>query len=161
MVYFKTAPIPQAAANEEFQRLMALKEELQSTALFKTFDSVSSLREKVSLHLTTAVTDLLRSATGEASGTPAQKTPRLVNLVDPFAYQLRRNVYDGLRTFLGQVITDLRVDMEMIAQLHKLREDSEFLFGPEVVDIYSGVDQTRCGHESRARDHRSSSSCYD
>lgn len=133
MVYFKTAPIPQAAANEEFQRLMALKEELKSTALFETFDSVSSLREKVYLHLATVATDLLRSETSEVVDTLAQKAPRLVNLVDPFVYPLRRSVYDGLRKFLGQVIIDLRVDMEMIAQLHKLREDSEFLFGPEVV----------------------------
>ena len=86
MVYFKTAPIPQAAANEEFQRLRVLKEELKSSALFETFDSVSSLREKVFLHLTTAVTELLRPETGEVSDTPAQKAPRLVNLVDPFVY---------------------------------------------------------------------------
>ena len=85
------------------------------------------------MHLTTVVTTLLQSETGGVADSPAQKAPRLVNLVDPFVYQLRRNVYDGLRKFLGQVLIDLRVDMAMIAQLHKLREDSEFLFGSEVV----------------------------
>jgi hypothetical protein len=133
MVYFKTAPIPQEAAGEEFQRLVKLKEELKSTDLFDTFDSLPSLREKVILHLTTAVAELLKSKSGGVSDISPRKAPRLINLMDPFIYQLRGEVYGGLRKLLGRVTTDLKVDMEMIVELHKLREDSEFLFGEEMV----------------------------
>jgi hypothetical protein len=131
MVYFKTAPIPQTAT-EEFQRLKPFKEELRSSGLCEDFEDIGSLREKISHHITTAVTTLLRSQPAQSPATIAPKAPKLANLVDPFVYQMRRNVYDGLHEFLGRIMVDLKLDMQDIAKLHKLREDSEFLFGAEM-----------------------------
>jgi hypothetical protein len=65
MVYFKNAPIPQESANEEFQRLMAFKKEMESTAYFDTFDDVHSLRDKVSNHLSSVIAKLKPSAITE------------------------------------------------------------------------------------------------
>ena len=133
MIYFKTSDIRQSAANEEFQRLQDFKKEMQSTGLCFDFDSVFSLREQVLCHMNTTVAELLRLQPNEYPARTMLTSPRLVNLVDPFVYQMRRNVYDGLQKFLADFTPRLQVSMEMIAQLHKLREDSEFLFGPEVV----------------------------
>jgi hypothetical protein len=132
MVYFKTAPIPQTST-EEFQRLRPFREELKSSGLCEDFEDIGLLREKISHHITTAVTKLLRSQPNQSPATIAPKTPKLVNLVDPFVYQMRHNVYDGLHEFLGKIMVDLKLDMADIAKLHKLREESEFLFGTEVV----------------------------
>ena len=136
MVYFSTAPIPQTAVNA-FQRLQAFKEEMKSAGLCGDFENIASLRERISHHLSTAVTKLklLHSQSTQTSIAPsvAPKSPKLTNLVDPYVYQMRRNVYDGLRKFLAKVMIDLKVDMEMIANLHTLREKNEFLFDTGVV----------------------------
>jgi hypothetical protein len=77
---------------------------------------------------------------------------------------MRRNVYDGLRTFLERFRANLKVDMEMISQLHKLRNDSEFLFGPEVIEyIRKWIDHAvnaHVGHEVIEKPVRSSPEDY-
>jgi len=60
MVYFCERPIPQANINnEQFLKLLTLKERLKVIGLYAEYTEISDLCEKVGLHLTNAITKLL------------------------------------------------------------------------------------------------------
>ncbi|WP_438019841.1 hypothetical protein WMF18_12570 [Sorangium sp. So ce315] len=76
MVYFSTQPIPQdALRDDQFSRLQELKKRYQHEGLLATFDNVAILRERLQLHITSLVTELLLNA--RAGGQPIPSTGTL------------------------------------------------------------------------------------
>ena len=72
LVYFSTAAVPQEAlGDDQFAKLQAFKADIQQRGLVGSYDSVSDLREKVQLHLTSAVTALLERDRDQPTPTDA------------------------------------------------------------------------------------------
>lgn len=68
LVYTCSAPIPQAAANDEqFKRLSDFKESLRTTAYVGSYSDVLELREQVLLHVASVVSGLLEKDRGQVS----------------------------------------------------------------------------------------------
>jgi hypothetical protein len=60
MAYFSTKPIPQDMLNDDqYNRLQALKKDLQDKGLLGEFDTVADLREQVTLHLTSTIVRMM------------------------------------------------------------------------------------------------------
>lgn len=60
LVYISSAPIPQERlVDDQYERLKALKERLSNEGLLGTYRDVPDLREKIPLHLTSVITELL------------------------------------------------------------------------------------------------------
>jgi hypothetical protein len=77
MVYFKTAPIPQPQLNtEQIEALKTARENIQTRGIVWEFPTPEELRRLVSLHLTSAVVDLLQPDRERPSATPAQVLPQ-------------------------------------------------------------------------------------
>lgn len=75
MVYFSSKAIPQSALHDDqFNRLMEAKQRYQEQGLLASYEGVADLREKVQLHLTSLVSELLQ---GEVGAGPIPSTGTL------------------------------------------------------------------------------------
>ena len=80
LVYFSNEPIPQEALrDDQFSKLQALRERFQKDGLLFTFNDTADLREKVQLHLTNVITQLLQQGTPG----PSTETPEVITAPRP------------------------------------------------------------------------------
>lgn len=80
LVYFSNEPIPQEALrDDQFSKLQALRERFQKDGLLFTFNDTADLREKVQLHLTNVITQLLQQGTQR----PSTEAPEVITAPRP------------------------------------------------------------------------------
>jgi len=80
LVYFSNEPIPQEALrDDQFSNLQAVRERFQQDGLLSTFNDTADLREKVQLHLTNVITQLLQ----QGSQGPSADAPEVVTAPRP------------------------------------------------------------------------------
>ena len=71
LVYFGTADVPQSALlDDQFKRLQEFKEDFRKRAFVATYDDPNDLVEKVQLHLTSLVAELLQRDRGQPIPVP-------------------------------------------------------------------------------------------
>ncbi len=76
LVYFNNSPVPQdALKDDQFTRLQEARERLERDGFVFTYTDIAQLREKVQLHITSIITDLLaRDKVDLGSPPPAKST---------------------------------------------------------------------------------------
>jgi len=133
LLYFSTSPIPQETLiDDQFQRLQEFKARLQGEGLLGAYDSISSLREQVLLHLTSVAAALLQRDRVQPSPADSERVVLTAPIPDVrvIVYAAEVMPHQGPERLLRVVVQNHSPVVVFVANISLALRDGHMLMAP-------------------------------